>query len=335
MPTCSACSQKLAKSAFSKTQLKLGTERRCNGCVKLVEGLFSKALSTRRWDEHSIEAQVERLRAKDANTQMDAANKLWALTRRGEEASIGHRRVAHAPLVGLLRTRGDDRAWTAAMALQSLSCRSEARKAAIASAGAIPLLHALLSGDSDDDKEVAAMVLHNLAFCQNEQHVTATIDRQSAIVEAGSCAALVAMIRAASEGAASIETAEAAVATLASLVGDSDALRDAVVAQVASHGGVAPLSGLLKCGSGRAARAARLLKELAQRDADAAAIASELAFESSAEITQLTDLIDRLALGEVGESRRSRSASDDEGMKSDGSSNSPSPLSLPATVEVS
>ena len=143
------------------------------------------------------------------------------------------------------------------------------------------------------------------------------------------------MIRAASR-AASIETAEAAVATLASLVGDSDALRDAVVAQVASHGGVAPLSGLLKCGSGEAKLdAARLLKELAQRDADAAAIASELAFESSAEITQLTDLIDRLALGEVGESRRSRSASDDEGMKSDGSSNSPSPLSLPATVEVS
>ena len=53
------------------------------------------------------------------------------------------------------------------MALQSLSCRSEARKAAIASAGAIALLHALLYGDSDDDKEVAAMVLHNLAFCQN------------------------------------------------------------------------------------------------------------------------------------------------------------------------
>ena len=66
--------------------------------------------------------------------------------------------------------------------------------------------------------------------------------------------------------------------------------------------------------------AARLLKELARRDTDAAAIAAELAFESSAEVTQLTDLIDRLALGEVSESKRSRASEEGEGEKSDGSS---------------
>ena len=137
------------------------------------------------------------------------------------------------------------------------------------------------------------------------------------------CEPLVGMIKAAATGAMSLEAAETAAATLASLVGDSDELRDAVVAQVAFHGGVAPLSGLLKCGSGEAKLdAARLLKELAMREADAAAIATELDYQSSDEITQLTDLIDRIALGEVGESKRSRASEegDDPGMKSDGSS---------------
>ena len=78
---------------------------------------------------------------------MDAANKLWTLTRRGP--AVADRDIAATgaikPLVEMLRVRGDDRAWTAAMTLQALSCRSDARKIAIADAGAIPLLITLLS----------------------------------------------------------------------------------------------------------------------------------------------------------------------------------------------
>lgn len=85
MPTCAACDQKLEKARFSKDQLKLGAERVCKNCQELTSSLFKTALSTRRFDEVSADAEVERLRAVDANTQADAANRLWTLTRRGDE----------------------------------------------------------------------------------------------------------------------------------------------------------------------------------------------------------------------------------------------------------
>ena len=77
MPTCSSCDQKLEKSRFTKEQLKLGVDRVCKGCSDLTASLFKTTLSTRRFDEVSADAQVERLRSNDPNTVADAANKLY------------------------------------------------------------------------------------------------------------------------------------------------------------------------------------------------------------------------------------------------------------------
>ena len=294
MPTCSSCEQKKAKADFSKDESKKGDDKRCKDCVALTESLFSNALSTRRFDEVSTDAQVERLRSKDANTQADAANKLWALTRRGEEQCDRDIAAAGAigPLVELLRARGDDRAWTAAMALQALSCRSQVRKAAIAAAGAIPLLGAMLQSGNEDDKEVAALVLLNLSCCQENCEATADIiERQRAIVTCGSVPALVALLSSPEEGAR-----EAAVSTLSCLVSDADDVRSSVVSQTFEHGGVAPLAAMLRGASpdGRI-DAARMLKEMAQRDPHpSAAVARELGVPAASE-RGVVDLIEKLA----------------------------------------
>ena len=291
MPTCASCEKKLGKTAFSKEELKVGDGKRCTDCVALTESLFSNALSTRRFDEVSTDAQVERLRSKDANTQADAANKLWTLTRRGEEQVDRDIAAAGAigPLVELLRARGDDRAWTSAMALQALSCRSQVRKAAIAAAGAIPLLATLLASGDEDDKEVAALVLLNLSCCQENCEATVDIiERQQLIVDAGSVEALVALLCSPEEGAR-----EAAVSTLSCLVSDSDDVRDQVVSQAFEHGGVAPLAALLRGGSpdGRI-DAARMLKAMCSRDPyPSAAVARELGVPEQ----MLASSIDKLA----------------------------------------
>lgn len=302
MPTCSSCEQKKAKSDFSKDEIKNGDQKRCKECVALTESLFSNALSTRRFDEVSTDAQVERLRSKDANTQADAANKLWALTRRGEEQVDRDIAAAGAigPLVEMLRVRGDDRAWTAAMALQALSCRSQVRKAAIAAAGAIPLLNGMLRTGNEDDKEVAALVMLNLSCCQENCEATSDIiERQRTIVECGSVDALVALLRSPEEGAR-----EASVSTLACLVSDSDDVRDAVVSQTFESGGVGPLADMLRGASpdGRI-DAARMLKEMCTRDSvPSAAVARELGVPavsegqgSSSPAGALVDLIEKMA----------------------------------------
>ena len=308
MPTCATCDQKLAKSQFAKSELR-SPERRCKACIAATESLFKGAMSTRRYDEVSSDAQVERLRSHDANTQLDAANKLWTLTRRGSE--VVDRDIASAgairPLAELLRCTSDDRAWTAAMTLQALSCRSDARKAAVAEAGAIPYLVELLSGSSDDDKEVAAMVLHNLAWSSDETKLEAVIERQRAMVHEGVCAPLVALLRAAEDGAR-----EAAAATLACLISDSDELRDRIVGHWPKlwASAIAPLGEMVSAYPYPEGRhdACRVLKALARRsDDEAAAIAKELqqyatsdgapAAEPAALVAALPELLDRLALG--------------------------------------
>lgn len=306
MPTCSSCEEKLSKASFAGDQLRKGPDRVCKQCVAATASLFSAALSTRRFDEVSTDAQVERLRSRDANTQMDAANKLWTLTRRGSEAVDRDIAAAGAvkPLVDLLRCRSDDRAWTAAMTLQALSCRSDARKGAIADAGAIPLLVNLLRGDSADDKEVAAMVLHNLAFASpvrtsrsvdEEKMQEEVVARQRQIVESGAALPLVALLHAPEDGAR-----EAAAATLACVVSDCDANRDAMVAELtASADAIPPLVEMLRCHAEAEGRydAARVLRALVRRDDDAALrVTHELQMSGGA--AALLALLDRLVLGD-------------------------------------
>ena len=323
MPTCSSCEQKLIKSSFAREELRRGPERRCKACVEATNSLLSTALSTRRFDEVSTDAQVERLRSRDPNTQMDAANKLWTLTRRGSE--VVDRDIAAAgaikPLVEMLRVRGDDRAWTAAMTLQALSCRSDARKIAIADAGAIPLLITLLSGDSEDDKEVAAMVLHNLAFVQphalsggggnvadekdsaEAKRYAGVVERQRQIVAAGATAPLVSLLTAPEDGAR-----EAAAATLACLVSDSEEFtRTALVATCSAAGAIPPLAAMCTQHPYPEGRmdASRVLLALAEHSKyDASRIGQALreleepgASGASGSDESLSQLLERLALG--------------------------------------
>lgn len=345
MPTCGTCDQKLAKSQFERDQLRLGPERRCKACVAATESIFKAALSTRRFDEVSTDAQVERLRSRDANTQMDAANKLWTLTRRGSE--VVDRDIAAAgairPLADLLRYAGDDRAWTAAMTLQALSCRSDARKAAVANAGAIPLLIALLLGASDDDKEVAAMVLQNLSWSPDATNRAAVVERQRLMVDAGACAPLVALLRAPEDGAR-----EAAAATLASLVSESDEIRDLVVVHTAHADALDRLADMATADAYPEGRhdACRVLKALARRsDDEAAAVADALrvrgfvagahagagAPEAAAISEALPALLERLALGterESGEGRDSDEIHSDDGRVSPPSAFAPAALAV-------
>ena len=346
MPTCGSCEQKLLKSQFARDQLRLGPERRCKACIEATQSLFSKALTTRRFDEVSTDSQVERLRSRDANTQMDAANKLWTLTRRGSEKVDRDIAAAGAirPLVELLRARSDDRAWTAAMTLQALSCRSDARKSAIVEAGAVPLLVALLSGPSEDDKEVAAMVLHNLAFSFDESAKEGAIARQRHILDAAAAPPLVSLLQASEDGAR-----EAAAATLSCLVMDSDELRERLVEEAAGAEAIAPLVLMARAHDAPDGRAdaVRVLKAIARRaDTDAAAIARELRLDAPAAARAATadssgagnlcELLDRLAVGEARpDSAHTLEEVHSDDIYSDGSQRAASPFAVGAAIGAS
>lgn len=181
------------------------------------------------------------------------------------------------PLVECLRARGDDRAWTAAMTLQSLSCHSEVRKAAIMAAGGVQLFQALLVSGEPDDKEVAAMCLHNLCYCDEDKQLPDAVERQRAIVEAGAVAPLLALTRSLEDGAR-----EAGACALNGLIHDEDDLRERVVSELLNNHGVPPLVALLRSPSASAEGkhdVAAILKEVAQHDPDAA-VARELGFEN-------------------------------------------------------
>ena len=194
---CSSCDQKFPKSDYSPDELdKEADERRCMSCVASTQSLFSaiRVSTSSRTNEQSAEAEVQRLRSRDPAVQAEAANRIWELSRSGDEETDRELAAAGAigPLVELLRCR--DAAWFAAGALQSLSCRSGTRKTAIVTAGALPHLVALLRSGDADDQEVVAMALANIAMGEepttpNGQALLA--ERQRAIVRSGALGPLV------------------------------------------------------------------------------------------------------------------------------------------------
>ncbi len=287
---CSSCEQQFAKGDFSKDELKKDAdERRCMSCVASTEALFSTIrLSSRRTNEQSAEAEVERLRSKDPAVQADAANRVWQLSRSGDESTDRELAAAGAigPLVELLRCRDDERAWFAAGALQSLSCRSEARKTAIVTAGALTPLVALLRSGDAEDQEVVAMALANLsdgagATGPNGQELLA--ERQLAIVRAGALAPLVGLLAEGHDG-----SQEAAASTVASLAASDEAeLRAALTSDVCAEaaGALPALAALLRSQASLPEvrlEAARALRLLASKDDSerVAAVARALGLEA-------------------------------------------------------
>ena len=270
---CSSCESSFTKADFSKEEMRKGADdRRCMSCVTSTEALFSAMrLSSRRTNEQTAEGEVERLRSKDPAVQADAANKLWQLSRLGEEATDREIAASGAigPLVELLRCREDERAWFAAGALQSLSCRSEARKTAIVSAGALnPLLTLLRSGDAED-KEVVAMALMNLSDgsgATGANGLELTTERQLAIVRAAALTPLVQVLWDGEDG-----SKEAAAGTLANLAASEEPeLRAALSSEVCAEasGGLTALVALLRAENLPEAKleAARALRLLASKD---------------------------------------------------------------------
>ena len=237
---CSSCDSSLSKAEFSKDELKQGVGRRCKSCVASTDALFSALRSNRRVDDVSADAEVERLRSVEPKVQADAANRLWKASRTGTEAVDRDIAAAGAigPLVGLLRCREDERAWFAAGALQSLSCRSQLRKQQIVEAGGVPLLVALLTEGDVDDKEVAAMALQNLTDGSTDSETMSADARQKAVRQPEASAV---QTRAASTlGMTTALTVPIAVATT----------------QVIQSGAIRPLAGLLLDGEDGAKEAA-------------------------------------------------------------------------------
>ena len=277
---CSSCDIKFEKTEFTKEELKAGDDRRCKTCVASTTALFAAArsVSFRRVDDCSADAEVERLRSKDASVQSDAANRLWKSSRTGTEATDRDIAAAGAigPLVELLYA-GDERAWFAAGALQSLSCRSGARKVAIISSGGVPPLVAMLCSSDVDDQEVAAMALQNLSDGSTDDNVQSTSDRHAALMQANIVGPLVNLLQEAEPGAK-----EAAAAALGNLASCADGeLRATVTAELCDGAGVARLVGLLREGNGLEEEAARALLHVVSHDADAghvAAVAQALGF---------------------------------------------------------
>ena len=287
---CSSCESTFSKADFTKEELRKDPdERRCMNCVTSTQALFSTIrLSSRRTNEQSAEAEVERLRSKDAQVQADAANKLWMLSRQGDEQCDRDISASGAigPLVELLRCREDDRAWFAAGALQSLSCRSEARKTAIVSAGALfPLVAILRTGDPED-QEVVAMALHNLSDSSGASGASAlelATERQLAIVHATALPTLVGLLASGEDGCK-----EAVAGIIANLASSEHAdVQTALAEEVCAEASAAvpSLVALLRAESNppetrlEAARALRALSD--SRDGDGVvAVARALSLET-------------------------------------------------------
>lgn len=209
---------------------------------------------------------MERLRSKNPVRQSSAADRLWQLSRVGDESTDRDIAAAGAigPLVELLRFRGDDRAWNSAGALQSLSCRSENRKMAIVHAGALIPLVALLANGDAEDKEVCAMTLFNLSDGTTDADPSVTAaERHAAIVEAGALPPLIALLAEGDEG--SQESAAGALANLVSV--EDSSLRAQVATELAEGSALTGLIALLRGNSPEARlEAARCLSLIASKD---------------------------------------------------------------------
>ena len=143
----------------------------------------------------------------------------------------------------------------AAGALRNLAMNDQ-NKAAIAAAGGIPPLVALVTSGSDSAKAQAACALENLA--PNDQNM-------AAIAAAGGIPPLVALVTSGSDSAK--EHAAGALRNLA--------MNDQNMAAIAAAGGIPPLVALVTSGSDSAKeQAARALINLALNDQNKAAIAA-------------------------------------------------------------
>ena len=143
----------------------------------------------------------------------------------------------------------------AVCALANLALRNDQNNAAIAAAGAIPPLVALVTSRSDASKLEAARALRNLA--RNDQNT-------AAIAAAGGIPPLVALVTSGSDSA-KLEAAGA----LRNLAGN-----DQNQAAIAAAGGIPPLVALVTSGSDAAKeKAAGALGNLAANDQNEAAIA--------------------------------------------------------------
>ena len=151
----------------------------------------------------------------------------------------------------------------AAVALANLAVRNDQNKAAIAAAGGIPPLVALVESASDATKKSAAAALQSLAV--NDQN-------QAAIAAAGGIPPLVALVTSGSDTAK-----KSAAGALQSL-----AVNDRNKAAIAAAGGIPPLVALVTSGSDAAkCYAARALAYLALgNDHNKAAIAAAGAIPS-------------------------------------------------------